>query len=142
MYWINGNTGDIITGFDSMGKTEDLTGEEHKFKVEYGKNVLRELIGYKNIITIHNHPNSTAPSAGDYNSAYKNGYTMGFTVSHDGRVFKYTSRELISETVYNAYWNRFVCDGYNYIDAQLLAIKRMSENAKISIAEVIKNDLV
>jgi hypothetical protein len=48
-------------------------------------------------IIIHNHPNSTAPSAGDFNSAFSHGYTLGFVAAHDGRLFKYASQQEINE---------------------------------------------
>jgi hypothetical protein len=138
MYWIDGKSGEIITKFNDMGKIEALIGEEHTLKVEYGENILRKLRAYDNIVTIHNHPNSSGPSAGDLNSAYQNNYTTCFTISHNGKVFKYTSKELINEKVYGAYWSRFVNQGYDEFTAQIMAIQKMAENADITITEVNK----
>jgi hypothetical protein len=68
MHWIDGDTGKIIIKYDSMGKDKKFSGEKYEFKVDYGKSILSKLAGHNNIIVIHNHPNSTAPSAGDFNN--------------------------------------------------------------------------
>jgi hypothetical protein len=137
MRWINGDTGEIIAKFDSMGNTPDLSGAEHELKVEYGESVLHKLSGHNNVITIHNHPNSTAPSAGDFNSAYKHGYNTGFVVTHDGRVFKYSSNEAISDIIYEKYWQNFIDEHYDEVNAQKMAIDKIAQNAKIIFKEII-----
>jgi hypothetical protein len=137
MIWIDGDTGKIVTKFDSMGKTKKLTGKNHELKVEYGKSVLNKLKGYNNIITLHNHPNSSAPSAGDFNSAKKNCYSIGFVVTHNGRLFKYRSEKIITENLYHVYWLEFVEDGYDEIEAQIKAIEKISETGDIYFTEVM-----
>jgi hypothetical protein len=142
LYWIDGNSGEVIAKFDKMGKTPELTGVEHELKVEYSESFLRKLIGYTNIVVIHNHPNSSAPSAGDFNSAFKNSYTTGFVVTHDGRVFKYVSHESISDLIYARYWQRHAEISKNAVDAQKKAIADLSRNFNISFEEVMRNDMV
>jgi hypothetical protein len=136
MRWIDGDSGNIITAFNDMGRIPKLIGEDHEFKVEYGENILHKLNGYNNIVVIHNHPSSTAPSAGDFNSAYTNGYEVGFVVTHDGRVFKYTSHESISEMLYIRYWQRHMDENNDKIDAQKKAIGDLLRNFKITCEEV------
>jgi hypothetical protein len=138
MCFIDGETTEIITKFDSMGKLPELTGADHELKVEYGDSVLHKLRGHNNIVTIHNHPNSTAPSAGDFNSAFKHGYTTCFVVTHNGRVFRYSSHEEISDSIYLTYWDEFVSQGYSNIEAQIKAIQSMANVSKIKIMEVLK----
>ncbi|MDR0946212.1 MAG: hypothetical protein LBM87_00495 [Ruminococcus sp.] len=142
MRWIDGETGEIIAKFDNMGRIDALSGKDHELKVEYGANTLHKLKGHNNIIVIHNHPNSSAPSAGDFNSAFVRGYALGFVATHDGRLFKYSSAELISEILYTKYWQRNIARHYDEVDAQIIAIKELSRNLKITFKEVIHNDMV
>jgi hypothetical protein len=93
---------------------------------------------YNNIVVLHNHPNSSAPSAGDFNSAFKHGYSQGFVVTHDGRVFKYTSNQAINNAIYDTYWAEFRDDGFDTVEAQIRAIQKIARNADIFIEEVIK----
>ncbi|MDR0944298.1 MAG: hypothetical protein LBM41_07190 [Ruminococcus sp.] len=138
MRWIDGDTGKIITEFNNMGKLPDLTGKDHELKVEYDDNVLHKLKGYNNVVTVHNHPNSTAPSAGDFNSAYKNGYRTGIIVAHNGRVFKYMSKQEISDIAYDITWQKYCNRGYGEIEAQIMTIEQFMRNADITFEEVLK----
>jgi hypothetical protein len=138
MRWIDGDSLEVIAEFDSMGSIPELTGADHELKVEYGENVLHKLSGHNNIVVLHNHPNSTAPSAGDFNSAYKRGYSLGFVVTHDGRLFRYTSSHLISNSTYEVYWQEFVDDGYDEVDAQIKAIRKFEANNDIRFTEVFR----
>jgi hypothetical protein len=142
MRWIDGNTGKIIASFDSMGRLPELTGEEHEMKVEYGANIINKLKGYNNIIVIHNHPNSTAPSAGDLNSACDRGYSLGFVACHDGRVFKYRSNQKISLSIYDTYWADYRSEGLEVVNAQMKAIQKIANNSDIYVTEVNKNGMV
>jgi proteasome lid subunit RPN8/RPN11 len=136
MRWIDGDTGEVIYKFDSMGNIPELTGADHELKVEYGENVLHKLSGHNNIIVIHNHPNSTAPSAGDFNSAIKHGYSAGFVVTHNGRVFKYTSNQQISDSVYDITWQKYHNRGYDEIEAQIMTLRQFMRDADITYEEV------
>jgi hypothetical protein len=142
MCWIDGDTAKIIEKFEMMGRIPELTGETHELKVEYSSAVLHKLHGYNNIIVLHNHPNSTAPSAADFNSAYDHDYNVGFVATHDGRLFRYTSNEVMSELVYNTYWNRFVSNGLDSISAQIRAIEKISENTNVTFEEVLRNEIL
>ncbi|MDR0974486.1 MAG: hypothetical protein LBL80_02210 [Ruminococcus sp.] len=136
MYWIDGGTGEIITSFDIMGKIPALTGKEHELVVEYTDRVLHKLKGHNNVVVIHNHPNSTAPSAGDLNSANDHGYSLGFVAAHDGRLFKYSSNQEINVTMYDLYWTELCNDGFDETIAQIKAIEKIARNADIFVTEV------
>jgi hypothetical protein len=138
MYWIDGDTGKVIVKFDSMGKTENLRGESHELKVEYRESLLKKLTAYKNIITIHNHPNSTAPSSEDLNSAFIHHYTIGYTVSHNGCLYKYTANELIDIELYDQYVGAYIYQNpyADVVNAQLEAYRKLSYNLNISVIEV------
>jgi hypothetical protein len=137
MYWIDGDTGKIITKFTIMGRTSGLMGKDHELKVEYGENVYHKIKDIHNIITIHNHPNSTAPSAGDFNSAFKHNYSLCFVITHNGRVFKYNSDEAISDIIYEKYWQYYIDLKYDDLEAQRKAIEKLSQNADIMFSEVL-----
>ena len=47
----------------------------------------------KEIISLHNHPQSYPPSLDDGASAFAHGYKKGVVVTHDGRVFVYSPAE-------------------------------------------------
>jgi hypothetical protein len=142
MRWIDGDTGGIIAHFDKMGNVLELTGEEHELKVEYPDSLLHRISGHNNIIVIHNHPNSSAPSVGDFNSMFTHKYKVGFVVAHNGRVFKYSSQEEINSVIYYKYWQRYIGQHYEEVEAQIIAIKDLSRNINITFEEVLKNDLV
>jgi hypothetical protein len=138
MYWLDGDTGEILVKFDGMGKTDRLKGEEHEFRVEYGDKVITKLKGHNNIITLHNHPNSTAPSIGDYNSASQHGYLLGFVIAHNGRLFRYSAKSQIDEVLYNAYIRKYIRKNCDEIDAQILAIGNLAESTNITLSEVFR----
>jgi hypothetical protein len=136
MYWLDGDTAEILVKFDGMGKSDALKGPDHEFRVEYSDRIFAKLKGHNNIITIHNHPNSTAPSVGDFNSAYRHSYFLGFTVSHNGRLFVYRTESPIDESLYNAYLRKYIGIGCDEIEAQMLAIGDFAVNSNIMIREV------
>jgi hypothetical protein len=138
MFFIDGNTGEIITKFVSMGRTPELSGKDHELKVEYPDSVLRRLRGHTNAVVIHNHPNSTAPSAGDFNSAFSHGYALGFVATHDGRLFKYASRQEISVYMYETYWKDNVNQHMDEVEAQKKAIDKLAQNSNITFEEVYR----
>jgi hypothetical protein len=138
MRWIDGDTGEVIVEFYSMGRVPGLTGEEHELKVEYGDSVLHKLKGHNNVVTIHNHPNSTAPSVGDLNSSFLHRYTTGFVAAHDGRVFSYVSNQEISIKLYELQVKDFALDGHDMVESQMLAFADMSRNFNINVVEVKK----
>jgi hypothetical protein len=142
MRWLDGETGKILAEFDEMGRKSELTGEEHEFKVEYPDGFLQKLKGFTNIVVIHNHPNSGAPSAGDFNSAYKRGYKCGFVVTHDGRLFRYSSNHIIDNNTYQAYWRKFLEQGIDSVKAQIKAIEQFMYNGDVTFTEVLSNDMV
>ena len=44
----------------------------------------------QNTITIHNHPESLPPSIHDLNALVERNQSIGFVVTHDGRIYRYT----------------------------------------------------
>jgi hypothetical protein len=137
MYWIDGETGKIIAEFDIMGRVPELTGKDHELKVEYPDSVLHKLKGHDNVVVIHNHPNSSAPSVGDFNSAYKHGYSLGFVTAHNGDLYKYSAKTDITDLIYDQYWKSFLNDHFDFLTAQKKAIEKIAQNGLITFEEVM-----
>lgn len=127
MYWIDGGTGRVILA------VTDSTDER---AIIYTEKIRKIISGKNNIITIHTHPNSMPPSADDFNSCFKNGYNMGIIACHNGRVFKYTSSQLISIILYNLYIGEYAGAGCEEFDAQLKALQKLKETHMLDFEEV------
>lgn len=132
MYFIDRDTGKIIASSTKM----DLES-----KVGYNKEIRKALssCNMNNVISIHNHPSSMPPSAGDFNAALKNGYHEGYILGHDGTIIRYESgKELIDR---NAYEYRLALERknvYNEYDAQVRVLDEMKKRNGIKY-EVISN---
>jgi proteasome lid subunit RPN8/RPN11 len=139
MRWIDGDTGEIIAKAEYMGKSDKYSGSEFEEKVLYDDAKLsKQLNNHVNILTLHNHPNSTAPSSSDLNSMVIRHYRLGFVVTHDGRLYKYSANDTISSTVFDMVVSDFLDDGYSINEAQLLAYENFAKNSDISVMEVTK----
>lgn len=127
MYWIDSDTGKVILS------VVDSTDER---AIVYTDKIRKAIKNNQNIITIHTHPSSMPPSIGDFNSCCKNKYKMGFIACHNGRIFKYSSEQEISSSLYNLYINEFLDDGFEEFDAQLKTLEKLKENYIIDFSEV------
>lgn len=65
------------------------------------------------IIAIHNHPNSTLPSASDLRVAYDRKYKYGLIACHNGDVFKYKITKEPDIAFYNSVVAKCERKGYN-----------------------------
>lgn len=84
--------------FEDLSFIDSLTG---KFLTRTDYSVERQCIPSKQmmdmvkkaepntIIAIHNHPNSSAPSLDDINSAWRKKYKYGIIACHNGNIYKY-----------------------------------------------------
>ncbi|MCQ2514788.1 MAG: hypothetical protein MJ089_06865 [Ruminococcus sp.] len=127
MYWINYNTGKILLS------VEDSIEERAIVYTDKIKNIIKD---NKNIITLHTHPSSMPPSCSDLNSCFNNEYKIGFVACHNGKIFGYTSNELINEKLYSMYIESFIKDGYEELEAQLNTLIKLSQSYDIKIWEV------
>lgn len=82
MYWIDPIAKKVVA---------QETHQTAEKKILYSKKTKKNIKSYKNLITIHSHPSSFPPSIDDYNSNYKNNYSLGIICGHDGKVFIYTA---------------------------------------------------
>ena len=128
MYWIDGNTGEIIASALNEKETSGVAKSKRRNKV---------LARYGNIYAIHSHPASMPPSATDFNCFFEQGYSKAFVACHDGTLYSYTSEQEVSIELYNLYVSKFASNGYYEKEAQLKALAKLKENHKIDFWEVV-----
>lgn len=128
MYWIDGNTGEIIASALNEKETSGVVKSKRRNKI---------LARYGNIYAIHSHPASMPPSATDFNCFFEQGYSKAFVACHDGTLYSYTSEQEVSIELYNLYVSKFASNGYSEKEAQLKALAKLKENHKIDFWEVV-----
>ena len=129
MYWIDGESGKIVA------EIVDSTLEQG---IDYTANIKRMLKSCENreIVTLHTHPSSMPPSVADFNSCVKNGYKEGYIACHNGKIFRYSSEEIISDKLFDLYFNEKLIYNTSECDAQIETIKEIMRNKKIKFDEV------
>ena len=85
---------------------------------------------------MHNHPHSMPPSIEDINSFYIHGYVNGIVICHNGTIFVYSTRNEVSERLYEFYYSELVDKGFSEYEAQLGSLREIEKNGDISIVEV------
>lgn len=130
MYWIDSFTGSVIA--------KEINSTTVR-RVEYSSQTKKSVSAFdsQQLITIHTHPSSMPPSAGDFISCYRNGYKCGYVACHDGKIFGYSAKGEIRESLYNLYINEFLSSGNNEYEAQILALEELKKNKLIDFWEVI-----
>lgn len=127
MYWIDGDTGEIL--FSITDSTVERT-------VVYTPKLKSIINNNKKIITIHTHPGSMPPSIEDFNSCCNNGYSECFVACHNGKLFKYSSKQKINFKLFDLHVGNYRDDGYEEFDAQILALNKLKINYNIEFEEV------
>lgn len=127
MYWFDSKTGETILS---------VTDSQEERAVIYTDRMKKVIRDNDNIITLHTHPSSMPPSISDLNSCCKHNYGIGFIACHDGKVFAYTSKQLINERIYEMYIQSFIKDGFDEYNAQLKALQKLAYSFDISVWEV------
>ena len=127
MYWIDSETSNVVLA---------VTDSIDERAIVYTDRIKNTIKGKTNIITLHTHPSSMPPSIDDFNSCFNNQYEIGIIACHNGRVFKYSSKQTVSKSLYNLYIGEYLDKGYNEFDAQLKALEKLKENHLIEFEEV------
>lgn len=127
MYWIDGNTGEILL---------EVTDSTIKRAIVYSDKIKNFIRKKDNIITLHTHPSSMPPSIEDFNSCCINGYRMGYIACHNGRVFEYSSKQIISEALYNMYIGEYLINGLSEFDAQVKTLEELKKSYLVHFKEV------
>lgn len=127
MYWIDGDTGKVVAQeINSSAERMIIYSEATRSVVE--KN--------KNLIALHTHPSSMPPSIADFNSCCRNGYKCGYIACHDGKLYAYTSNQIVNGKLYELYIESFIKEGFSEFDSQIKALEKLKENYLIDFWEV------
>ncbi len=129
MYWIDATSGKIVAS-ELNSKAEQKIIYSNSTKSKLSK--LKE----ETLITLHSHPASFPPSISDFNSIYQYKYKIGLIVCHDGKIFKYTSKQKISEKLFELYVSQYMDSGYDEFDSQINALNELQKSYEISFCEV------
>lgn len=130
MYWIDGDTGEILFFVINSAKEREIN-----YTVKLN-NIVKN---YDNIITIHTHPGSMPPSVEDLNSCHIHGYSCGYIACHNGKLFKYSSKQHVPAKLYVLYVGNYLDDGYDEFEAQSKALDKIKKSYVIEWEEVIYN---
>lgn len=133
MYWID------LDHMKVIASETDMQAEKQIIYSETTKGRIKE---YKNLLTIHTHPDSFPPSIEDLNSNYDHNYTLGVVVCHDGSLYIYSANERINENYYKLIVEAYLKIGYNEKEAQIKALNELQENFDIRFKEVTGNDSI
>ena len=104
--------------------------------IHYSRKTKRRIKDRKGLLTVHSHPYSFPPSVQDFNSNYNNDYGIGIVCCHDGKIYIYSSNELINVNYYKMKVEEFLKDGYNDIESQQKALSLVMQNYDIKYREV------
>lgn len=130
MYWIDSDTGKIIFA---------VTDSIDERAIVYTDKMISTIDRRRNITTLHTHPSSMPPSVSDLNSCFRNSYKIGFIACHNGKIFGYTSNEMVNERIYSMYIENYIKEGYDEFESQLKALEKLSQSYDINIWEVLGN---
>ncbi len=128
MYWIDSD------------KIQVIAKETNSFEEEqilYSESINKAIEGKENIIAMHTHPCSMPPSIADFNSVEEHGYSLGIVLCHDGKIFCYQSNENIRKLMYELYVADYYKQTNDEYEAQLMALKELTEAYDIKFWEVI-----
>lgn len=89
------------------------------------------------LVAFHNHPASMPPSDSDLNAELQNGYSVGYILCHDGKIFEYTQPERpIRSTAYDLIIADFKEKGYHEYDTQIETLRALSAEYGFDFKEV------
>jgi hypothetical protein len=127
MYWLDAQTGKVFAEITDMCEPNKVVYSS-EFMGKYGQ------IAQK--VTIHNHPRSMPPSIGDFESAYRNCYSNGIVVCHDGTLFLYKNITAPSESLYDELTDDNRSLGYSEYTSEKMALTEMASRGLIVFKEV------
>ena len=127
MYWFDGNTGRLIAS--------EIDGTDNR-RIKYSASTKNAVNSNSNIVTLHTHPSSMPPSIEDFNSCCLNNYIVGYIACHNGKVFGYSSEQIISSKLYELSISEYLDKGLSEFEAQIRTIEDLKRNHKINFWEV------
>lgn len=136
----SGQNGEDLYLYNTKTKrwVKSTTGKEAgtpKYTDEIKEAILKANKG--ELISFHNHPASMPPSADDINAAFHNGYSKGYVLCHNGKIYEYTASDrYINISLYNLRIADFQEKGYTEFEAQLETMKYLSKMYGFEFKEV------
>ncbi|MDR0903123.1 MAG: hypothetical protein LBM59_00640 [Ruminococcus sp.] len=127
MYWFDENTGKEFTSITNMSIPS---------VVKYSPDFMKKYHDIKNKVTIHNHPRSMPPSMGDFESAYRNGYSFGVIAAHDGTVYIYRNLTKPQAELYDSITSNLRAMGYSEFGVEVMALEEMADRGILVFKEV------
>ena len=127
MYWVD---------LDTISIVAEETEQTVEKRVIYSTATNRKVKRYKNLLTLHNHPDSFPPSIEDFNSNYDHNYTIGIVIGHNGSVYMYSADEKVNANYYKLLVEEYIKKGYNEDEAQINALEEIKEHFQIYFREV------
>ena len=89
------------------------------------------------LISFHNHPNGTAPSTEDINSALQNDYDECYTLGHNGTIFKYCGGKYeISQYICDQTIAKLEVIRYTEVEQSAELIRQLASIYKFTFEEV------
>ena len=139
----SGNNGEDLYFYNiHTGKWTKSTSGTEAGRPEYTSEIIHEINTSRRgeIVAFHNHPAGMPPSAGDLNAALRNGYRIGYTIGHNGRIFEYSAPEsLIPESIYLNRIASYKSKQYSEYEAQIRALDDLKVLYGFHYREVIGN---
>ncbi len=114
------------------------TEEKQSGKIVYSSTILRVVNDSINrdILTMHTHPHSMPPSIEDFNSSCYYDYKIGIVLGHNGKIYMYSSDELIRRELYERKINSNILEGYSVEQAQINTINDLMKDHALMFKEV------
>lgn len=128
MYWID------LDRLAIIARETDALCEK---KITYSASTEKKIKQYKNLLTLHTHPDSFPPSIDDLNSNFYHNYVAGIVLCHNGKIYMYSANEEINKNYYELLVESYIKNGYNEDRAQVLALSEIQMNFDIDFKEVI-----
>lgn len=131
MYWFDIKTKKIFA------KKINSKDKQH---IKYDDNIQKKIKDHELILTMHTHPNSFPPSIDDFDCNFKYNYYTGLVICHNGKIYKYSADEEITDDIKNQY---YILNKKNWklthdeTEAQINTILKLSNMYNISFEEVL-----
>lgn len=136
----SGQNGEDLYLYDTKTKAwHKSTSGKEAGKPEYTKDIIEAIKKSKrgDLVAFHNHPTSMPPSIDDINAASINGYSKGYVLCHDGKIYEYTtSTKIVPVKLYDLSIAKYKNLGYNEFEAQAKAMNDLSSIYEFSFREV------
>ena len=133
----------VIKGkIQATKKTAQITKAMNMISASKLKSAENAIKRYRNLMTIHTHPNSYPPSIADMNSSFYNGYVLGLVVCHDGSIYQYCANEKLDKSYHDLRVAKHKANGYNEIEAQRLELEEIRKRFDVKFQEVTVDDVL